>query len=334
MMWVCPKCGSRNYDAGVFCDNCGEPIPSGLDTATFSKTNRGDSRSRIKDAIERRAITDTRISTRWTLLAAIGFFATGGIYVVYILMIALHSIHLAETGKVLYWLVGPGHYIAMALFGVFFPILAFKLIMRMNLHTQREEDLRASVMAFLRGLSKEPIMKQELVDQLLSLSAFDGQAMVYEKRPDATKWALGLGATILIAGLPGIMFYVFPEVESFRYIALILALELATIVSSFFALGLLITLGSHLMRTIYTHSIRWQGFSAMAEVAIRRQGFPFVPQPAKHQIKERSVLAYAGFTIVTLGLFGFYWLYTLIDDPNKHFEDQWKFEDELKNVVC
>jgi hypothetical protein len=179
MMWVCPKCGSRNYDAGVFCDNCGETIPSAQDTSAFRKMDRGDLKRRIKDAMDRRAITDRRISTKWTALAALGFLATGGLYAIYILIIIFRSISIYGAGSAFNWLVGAGHYIALALFGLFFPVLAFKLITRMNLHTQREQDLRASVMAFLRGLSNEPTVTQELVDQLVSLSAYDGQAMVY-----------------------------------------------------------------------------------------------------------------------------------------------------------
>ena len=40
-------------------------------------------------------------------------------------------------------------------------------------------------------------------------------------------------------------------------------------------------------------------------------------------------MGYAILTIVTFGLFGFYWLHALINDPSKHFDDQWLFEDTL-----
>jgi hypothetical protein len=38
-------------------------------------------------------------------------------------------------------------------------------------------------------------------------------------------------------------------------------------------------------------------------------------------------------TVITFGVFGIYWLYTLIDDPNKHFERQHVVEDALANAV-
>jgi ethanolamine utilization cobalamin adenosyltransferase len=38
-------------------------------------------------------------------------------------------------------------------------------------------------------------------------------------------------------------------------------------------------------------------------------------------------------TVITFGVFGIYWLYTLIDDPNKYFERQHVVEDALANAV-
>lgn len=46
-------------------------------------------------------------------------------------------------------------------------------------------------------------------------------------------------------------------------------------------------------------------------------------------IPERNYVLYLVLTIITLGIFGIYWLYTLIQDPNNHFRSHIQVEDEL-----
>ncbi len=50
-------------------------------------------------------------------------------------------------------------------------------------------------------------------------------------------------------------------------------------------------------------------------------------------VPERSYLLYIILTIVTVGLFGIYWWYALIKDPNIHFKSQVIFEDTLLNIL-
>jgi len=44
---------------------------------------------------------------------------------------------------------------------------------------------------------------------------------------------------------------------------------------------------------------------------------------------NRSFILYIILSIVTFGLFGIYWLYTLIADPNAHFKHHQQYEDDL-----
>jgi hypothetical protein len=68
-------------------------------------------------------------------------------------------------------------------------------------------------------------------------------------------------------------------------------------------------------------------------VALRKLGKKFEPSVSARSHKERPFLLYAALTVITFGVFGIYWLYTLIDDPNKHFERQRVVEDALANAV-
>ena len=51
------------------------------------------------------------------------------------------------------------------------------------------------------------------------------------------------------------------------------------------------------------------------------------------QIPERNTILYFVLTFVTLGFFGFYWIYTLTKDPNNHFVEHRRWEDQLLNVL-
>ncbi len=50
-------------------------------------------------------------------------------------------------------------------------------------------------------------------------------------------------------------------------------------------------------------------------------------------IPERSFVLYLILTMLTFGLFGIYWLYILITDPNSHFKHHIQYEDELMSKI-
>ena len=60
-----------------------------------------------------------------------------------------------------------------------------------------------------------------------------------------------------------------------------------------------------------------QGFALLGEQALLR----FEPQ-----IPDRSYWLYLLFTLITFGLFGIYWYYCLLEDPNRHFGAQGDWE--------
>jgi hypothetical protein len=328
-MWVCPSCGNPNREEGKYCDNCAQPRPNaGTIDSSIQASSPQDPRARIIGAIENRRWTDLKISNLWVVLAVFGILTTGALYI-FALVISVFRINLGDGA---YDLLVYGRGLAMALFGAFFAILAFKLINRLNLHNEREERLRAAVMAFLRGQPRPMTMEPEIMDQLIELSAFDGQALVYEKKLDARKWAYGISLVLIVGGLASFLQYwiLYQDLSNHISIwALEVVLSLLASVMSLAGLVVLLFVANHLMKTIYTHSVRWHGFTSSSVVALRKLGFAIDPPIEGKPILERSLVLYAILTIVTLGLFGFYWLYTLIDDPSLHFDEQWRFEDAL-----
>lgn len=71
-------------------------------------------------------------------------------------------------------------------------------------------------------------------------------------------------------------------------------------------------------------------FLALSDMLKRRGAALTVPERA---VPERNTLLYAVLTVVTLGLFGLYWVYTVTNDPNKHFQQHRLFEQKLLQAL-
>ena len=52
-----------------------------------------------------------------------------------------------------------------------------------------------------------------------------------------------------------------------------------------------------------------------------------------YSIPNRNTFVYIVLLLVTLGLFSFYWVYTLTKDPNNHFVEHRRWEDTLLNAL-
>lgn len=50
-------------------------------------------------------------------------------------------------------------------------------------------------------------------------------------------------------------------------------------------------------------------------------------------IEERNFWLYLILTLITCGIFGIYWYYTIIDDGNRHFDEHWRFEDQFLSII-
>ena len=61
--------------------------------------------------------------------------------------------------------------------------------------------------------------------------------------------------------------------------------------------------------------------------------YSFSRESAAGEIPQRSFWLYLVLDIVTLGVFGVYWMYTLIKDPNKHFTNQVQIESSILSAV-
>jgi hypothetical protein len=55
-----------------------------------------------------------------------------------------------------------------------------------------------------------------------------------------------------------------------------------------------------------------------------------IPQPDPARIKgKHNYVARVIVLIVTFGIYGFWWWYNMLQEPNEHFETNWVWEDAL-----
>lgn len=340
-MRVCLRCGAENPHDGGFCSFCGSTLAS---EATPGKTedepSPTDIKKKIVDNIEGRKRTDVRISTVWALLPLLLILSAVGIYIVVLISFVV-DIDVEGDSWNLYTLFYIwGRNVLLALFGILFALLAYKLISRMNDHLGREETLRAHIMSFLRASARPGGKEGEIVNELLRMSAFDGQAITFEKRLSPRYWFWGLALLFVLGSFGQALqyFFIFSVSDNgpFGNSISLVGYFILSIVSYFVMIAGLVVmfyLAAHLMRTVFTHGVRWRGFTASTGVTLRRLGINVDVPEQGEPLKERSVVLYAVLTIVTLGFFGIYWLYVLIKDPNVHFESQHEFEDRLLRAI-
>lgn len=81
------------------------------------------------------------------------------------------------------------------------------------------------------------------------------------------------------------------------------------------------------------HARREARLVRLFSTALSKLGRLSAPLVKEASFPERSFWLYFLFTILTFGLFGFYWAYTICSDPNNHFDEQDDWEATIMTAV-
>lgn len=84
-----------------------------------------------------------------------------------------------------------------------------------------------------------------------------------------------------------------------------------------------------LTKDFYKHERREDGFWEDLGRIMDKMGIKYSVERRIETTPDRSFVLYLILTIITSGLFGIYWLYVLLKDPNEHFKYHIKVEDSL-----
>lgn len=88
-----------------------------------------------------------------------------------------------------------------------------------------------------------------------------------------------------------------------------------------------------LMKDFYKHERREDGFWEDMTRILDKSGIKFSVSRRLEPLPERNFVLYLILMIITSGLFGIYWLYILLKDPNQHFMYHRQIEDQLLSTL-
>ncbi len=87
-----------------------------------------------------------------------------------------------------------------------------------------------------------------------------------------------------------------------------------------------------LNKHFHQHELRERRILESLKSILNKRGVYFeVPEQT---IPNRNTIVYIILTIITVGIFGIYWIYTLTKDPNNHFIEHRKWEEKLLDVLA
>ena len=323
---ICGNCGLDSPERFKFCPRCG---------AVLEKRVKVD-RSRIKapkeaifKAIQARDSTDEVVTRTWILVLIIVYLTSIIAAVAIGFSIASDILRQDPSNfsrELMFDELKDEVWVPSLLSGMFYAfafVLAYILVSRLNKHYARDRQLRSSMLSFLKSAAYSPEIEQMIEFDLAGMNQIDDQINSSEKRRNPIIWALAVAAPLMVSVLQWVVLFNSESYHEYqKSSALFLQGQLVAYAPLFyvsFVLG----------KSIYDHDSHWTNFAHQANAAITKLGFPEKKSYWGRPLLNRSYGLYAVVTVISLGLFMFYWWYALVEDPNHHLKAQWDFEDSL-----
>jgi uncharacterized membrane protein len=246
-----------------------------------------------------RVMTDTRVSPLWMLLPVVA--AVLGLIWASIIIAFAFSWYATSGTAYPYNMPAVGLFAGTTVFVllgflalyVAFLYVVYLLIRRRNQHFARQQRFFADLAVALREAASRKGANVEAY--LGSMEATSRQAQIEETEKSAVLW---------------VILYVIPVVN-----------VIAGLYILYFLTG-----------DFFKHERREDGMLSDATRALYALGATFSFN-RYNGIPSRSFVLYFILSIVTFGLFIFYWEYVLIQDPNNHFNNHVQYEDALLQSI-
>ena len=179
--------------------------------------------------------------------------------------------------------------------GIVWVYVLYKLIKRRNEHFKRQIRVMEHIESIIKAVSEKRDVDITLDFTKMSRASRDVRDEETEK--SAVLWVI----LTFVTGIAGLYIYYF------------------------------------LTKDVYTHSRRQSDFfegckGALSTLGISTTGISTATRD-QYQVPKRSFALYIILTVITLGIFGIYWVYIIFKDWNEHFKTQWRLEDEILTVM-
>ncbi len=323
-MVKCPGCGTENPEGFTFCSRCGATLVKPVD---IRDDRLKEAKGYILKAIANRKISDRIISWVWILVIILIFIGTVvAVIVTAIVSSSMFNIgHTADSNtlNLLNQVISYGMSIVTT---AIFAYLAFLLVRRENEHFARDRALREGIIMLLRTAS-DPSGKSTLV--MNEFAAMNAAHAPKEDRHNEIIWALLMVLPLITTFALAALLYIVVVGASASILILLIPLILIIALGELLAM---LYLFYFLGKQMYEHSERWLVFEQAAKSVMAKLRWPPIVRMKQIRLEKREFAIYLIVTIF-VPFFAIYWWYTLIKDPNTHFESQWEFEDRLAEVI-
>ena len=208
--------------------------------------------------------------------------------------------------------------LALLLMGISLILAVFYLLMvRSANHSKREADLRAALIDYVEFFGSRK--GTEVSQHVRNMKGLNDRYLREERIGNPKRDIIWVAAP----GIIGFLLMFIPQLED--YILLLIAgCFLLSVVIALIVIPDVTMFGSK-------HDKRSMEFTAAFSNAVRPLNMRIVPM--SKSIGYRSFGVFAILTFITLGAFSVVWMYLIFGDMNKHFQEQWKFEDHLFRMV-
>lgn len=329
---ICPACRRENIEDAAFCAWCGQPIaarPAGPPTETREMAR---ARQQVVENVAKRKDTDIVLSPMWVIGPLVVYILSSVIGSALILAAIIEEFErgsLPTTFPDVTGMMAVGYTVMMTgvlIYVGIFALLTHQLVARQNQHFVRDRSLRSAMLALAKAAAGPGPARYDFLQAIGVLESWVNAPHEVERERSPMLWAI-------VVLLPGILSFAAisamilwpPDVWLVVVVVLVLvgaALQILALYMFYF-----------LMKGIHGHSAHWTNFAYQACGVLDRLGYDprglYVGTPTK----ERSFALYLIATLLTGGLFMYYWWYVLVKDPNEHYKAQWLFEDQFLSMI-
>jgi hypothetical protein len=207
---------------------------------------------------------------------------------------------------------------ALLVMGVSIILAIFYLLMTRNAyHSRRESSLRKAMASYIEAnacvCGTDVTIYAEKLRRMDS--KFDSEERMGNPRI--------LMIWIVIPALAGFLLMWIPDLRDNALIIVIVTFLMSLILAA--------VISPHTTSFASEHDKRTKEFTAAFCDACRTLGIKLVP--TSKTVGRRSFRLFILLTAVTFGFFSIVWVYFVFNDMNKHFLEQWRFEDSLLRTV-
>lgn len=208
--------------------------------------------------------------------------------------------------------------LALLLIGVSLILAIFYLLMvRNSNHSKREASLREAMIGYIECLGEENNV--DVSKHVKGMRSLDQRFRNDEKLGNPKKnifW-------VMLPALFGFAIMWIPALHDYIVWVIVLCLVMSLIMA--------LVIAPHVTTFPKSHDKRTMEFTQAFCESYRKMGVNLVP--TSKSVGYRSFWLFAILTIVTVGFFSIVWIYFVFNDMNRHFEEQWRFEDRLLRSV-